>query len=209
MKDDVSSRSPSFMINDSYMAGLIDAIGHISVMSRGKKVARSPVLQIKLPDEDRVRDIQEYFSVGTVYTEMRPNSKSTYRWRVSGAAAQDVIRQVLPEMRIKVDRAKDALSVEVKKRRPIERLTRERLDKYGLTEDDVHSMLDAQGGCCDICGVEFHQYEFHIDHDHKTGTVRGLLCSKCNTAIGFLQDNPDFMRNAANYIEKSLIKGAM
>jgi hypothetical protein len=43
---------------------------------------------------------------------------------------------------------------------------------------------------------------FHIDHDHKSGKVRGLLCSCCNTGIGFLKDDPRIMRKAADYVER-------
>jgi hypothetical protein len=42
----------------------------------------------------------------------------------------------------------------------------------------------------------------HVDHDHITGRVRALLCSGCNTGIGHLQDDPDVLRRAADYIEQ-------
>lgn len=42
---------------------------------------------------------------------------------------------------------------------------------------------------------------FCIDHNHQTGEIRGLLCSPCNRAIGQLQDNPNILRKAANYLE--------
>jgi len=43
---------------------------------------------------------------------------------------------------------------------------------------------------------------WHIDHDHVTGQVRGLLCGKCNSAIGLLQDDPEIIRAAAKYVMK-------
>ena len=65
-------------------------------------------------------------------------------------------------------------------------------------------MLDEQDGKCAICdtnepGGRFNT--FHIDHCHTTGVVRGLLCSKCNHAIGLLNDCPTTIRTAANYVE--------
>lgn len=43
-----------------------------------------------------------------------------------------------------------------------------------------------------------------IDHDHKTGKIRGLLCTRCNTAIGLLNDNIDFLRRAIMYLNSSM-----
>lgn len=70
----------------------------------------------------------------------------------------------------------------------------------GLVEYDV--LLEAQGGVCPICGaLEPKPYGFHVDHDHKTGAVRGLLCGNCNTACGLVQDDPVRLRAAADYLE--------
>ena len=57
---------------------------------------------------------------------------------------------------------------------------------YGIPFDDYNRMFTEQNGCCAICGK--HQSEFsnrlNVDHDHKTGVVRGLLCVACNTRLG-------------------------
>jgi hypothetical protein len=74
--------------------------------------------------------------------------------------------------------------------------------KFGLTGPQAEQ-LRAQG-YCDICsGTEprGHYNEWHIDHDHATGEIRGLLCAHCNTALGLLGDDPDRMRRAADYLE--------
>ena len=53
--------------------------------------------------------------------------------------------------------------------------------KYGITEDEYTAMLEAQEGRCAICNLE---RKLVIDHDHKTGKVRGLLCKPCNAMLG-------------------------
>ena len=82
------------------------------------------------------------------------------------------------------------------------------LRSYGITKSDYEKMLSRQGGCCAICGgTETRRASsfFHVDHCHETGVVRGLLCHKCNTAIGMLNDNPDLIRSALEYMEKSCL----
>lgn len=56
-----------------------------------------------------------------------------------------------------------------------------RFQKYRLSEQDAWTIFDRQAGLCPICGDDLPE-EFHIDHDHATGGVRGFLCPVCNTA---------------------------
>jgi ferric-dicitrate binding protein FerR (iron transport regulator) len=80
--------------------------------------------------------------------------------------------------------------------------------KYGITVDDYDRMLAAQGGGCAICGgpprARYHR--FHVDHNHETGIVRGLLCDNCNHIVGRMQDNPEILQAAANYLRRCEIK---
>lgn len=75
---------------------------------------------------------------------------------------------------------------------------------YGITIDEYNSLFVKQQGCCAICGK--HQSEFeralYVDHDHKTGKVRGLLCHKCNVGIGMFGDNKTLLIEAAKYLEE-------
>jgi hypothetical protein len=76
---------------------------------------------------------------------------------------------------------------------------------YGITHDQYDAMLVAQDGGCAICGNGGEQSRFgvlHVDHDHETGRVRGLLCDSCNLSIGKFRDNPAMLRRAADYIER-------
>lgn len=84
---------------------------------------------------------------------------------------------------------------------------RANLKKYGITEDQYGEMLREQDGRCAICreqpdGVGKTGKVLHVDHDHKTGAVRGLLCRDCNPALGAFRDSPELLRRAAEYLEK-------
>lgn len=75
------------------------------------------------------------------------------------------------------------------------------LRKYGLTPETFDAMLQEQGGKCLICRKELVEgRDLHVDHDHDTGAVRGLLCGLCNVGLGAFRDNPEFLRAAAAYI---------
>jgi len=74
------------------------------------------------------------------------------------------------------------------------------LKVYGLTVQSFNEMLAAQDGRCLICG-EVPKRTPHVDHCHETGLVRGLLCSKCNTALGLLDEDPARCQRAALYLE--------
>jgi hypothetical protein len=74
---------------------------------------------------------------------------------------------------------------------------------YGITVDEFDAMLAAQRGRCAICSSPEPRSNcwWHIDHDHDTGHVRGLLCGPCNQGIGSLGDDPDRLRLAIAYLE--------
>jgi hypothetical protein len=75
---------------------------------------------------------------------------------------------------------------------------------YGITETQYNELLLKQDGRCAICLTDKPtQPGWHIDHDHTTGEVRGILCQKCNIGIGLLQDNPAIVKSALSYLERS------
>lgn len=71
--------------------------------------------------------------------------------------------------------------------------------EYGLTMDQFHAMFEAQGELCKLCG-DVLGISPHLDHDHKTKRIRGLLCGHCNKALGLFRDNPEVLRRAAAYV---------
>lgn len=78
------------------------------------------------------------------------------------------------------------------------------LKKYGLTLEEYDDILNSQDGKCMICKTEdpgSKQKNFAVDHCHKTGKVRGLLCFSCNVSIGHFKDNVDFLHKAINYLD--------
>lgn len=75
--------------------------------------------------------------------------------------------------------------------------------KYGITPEDFNELLAHQGGQCAICSAnEPGDEQWHIDHNHETGQIRGLLCRNCNIGIGFFGDKPWLLRAAAGYLEE-------
>lgn len=75
--------------------------------------------------------------------------------------------------------------------------------KYGLTTEQYDEMVRAQGGLCAICRKPPTRRRLAVDHCHKTGTVRGLLCDPCNSSLGRLGDNQEGLLRALNYLDGS------
>jgi hypothetical protein len=75
--------------------------------------------------------------------------------------------------------------------------------KYGITIEDYDRMFDAQHGVCAICNEPRpDERTLHVDHDHETGAVRGLLCFRCNNALGDLREDVDLFQAAADYLDR-------
>ena len=73
---------------------------------------------------------------------------------------------------------------------------------YGITEEQYQEFWDKQNGLCAICGKpEPTTQRLHVDHDHKSNIVRGLLCGKCNRGIGMFEDSEDLLQQAIRYIK--------
>ena len=79
---------------------------------------------------------------------------------------------------------------------------------FGLTLEDYQRMMKEQGGVCAICGKpetamrQGKVLPLSVDHCHRTGGTRSLLCTACNIGIGSLQDDPELLRKAAEYVER-------
>lgn len=84
---------------------------------------------------------------------------------------------------------------------------------FGISIEQYEALYEQAKGCCQICGVAIPSHldndakklaaKVAIDHDHKTGRVRGLLCGSCNCSIGYMLDDPARLRAAAEYLERA------
>lgn len=75
--------------------------------------------------------------------------------------------------------------------------------RFGISVDDYDALLVTQGGACALCDSPTpggRWTRFHVDHCHTTGRVRGLLCYRCNVALGALGDSPESILRAYNYV---------
>lgn len=79
---------------------------------------------------------------------------------------------------------------------------------YGITDNDLKLLKEQQDNKCHLCGSDGfligkkgHTEKLAVDHDHKTGKIRKLLCHNCNRGLGLFKDNPELLRKAAEYVE--------
>jgi hypothetical protein len=73
-------------------------------------------------------------------------------------------------------------------------------DLYRLTQSDLELMIYDQNNQCEICSISFDKINMHIDHCHATGKVRALLCSRCNQAIGLMEEDASRFDKAGKYL---------
>lgn len=82
--------------------------------------------------------------------------------------------------------------------------------RYKLSQEAYTALLEAQGYACAICHITLaelaqstrHHKHLHVDHDHTTGAVRGLLCDACNHGLGFFRDTLAYLYAAVAYLEQ-------
>ena len=75
--------------------------------------------------------------------------------------------------------------------------------KYSITEDQYWTIYQKQNAKCAICHCHQRYKCLAVDHDHKTGMVRGLLCEQCNRGLGRFFDSVLRLRSAADYVERA------
>lgn len=72
---------------------------------------------------------------------------------------------------------------------------------YGISLEEYNALLESQNGVCAVCEGKTGR-KLSVDHDHKTGKVRGLLCVKCNLALGYANDNKNILLGLVEYLDK-------
>jgi hypothetical protein len=74
-------------------------------------------------------------------------------------------------------------------------------NKFSLTVEQYDAILEAQGGMCALCeSPPTPGISLHVDHDHGSGEIRGLLCVRCNNALGLFREDPDVLKRAVRYV---------
>ena len=92
------------------------------------------------------------------------------------------------------ENTREPLDPELKRQQNVKKL-------YGITLDAAEYIFFKQGNACAICKTEEPGGNgWHIDHNHETSYIRGILCHRCNVGIGFLRDDVQIVRNAVHYL---------
>lgn len=104
---------------------------------------------------------------------------------------------------------KNKAAILAKRKKPTEEETRKWNFKYhyGLSLEQYNQMLQERNSQCDICGYKQpmnakRQERLYVDHCHVTGNVRGLLCFRCNSALGYFNDDSDRLDKAKGYLNE-------
>lgn len=147
-------------------------------------------------------------SIAAYGKSTRARSRNVRRLRVAkDPEAHKARRSALRKARIDERLAREAASRKRLKQKDPEKVQaqtrRANLRRFGITPDAYDTMLAAQGGNCRICGNKNSDHRgrrLHVDHDHSTGAVRGLLCSKCNTGLGLFNNDVVLLIAAAQYV---------
>ena len=78
-----------------------------------------------------------------------------------------------------------------------------------MTKEEFMQMVETQGGVCPLCGLPFDDSVVNtracVDHDHKTGKLRGILHDRCNVGLGIFKDDIELLKKAIVYLEKNRV----
>lgn len=119
-------------------------------------------------------------------------------------------RQYMREyIEVNYDHCRQRDRITKNKRRKITGFNERLKANYGIDERQYNQILDSQGGVCGICGSppirnkKNGRSMLGVDHDHKTGKVRGIICQFCNIGLGGFRDNTATMLRAIGYLQRS------
>lgn len=77
-----------------------------------------------------------------------------------------------------------------------------RCRRHNISVEEFWSLYENQDGTCPVCDTAIKAEDSAIDHNHKTGKVRGILCKTCNRALGLLKDSPNNLKRGAEYLKE-------
>lgn len=96
---------------------------------------------------------------------------------------------------------------EWKKANPVKNRNYKLKQTYGVSVDVIDDLRESQERLCAICGDPERSSDLVIDHCHSTSKVRAILCRRCNLALGLMADNPEYLKQAAEYLNSHRISG--
>lgn len=131
----------------------------------------------------REENVQKLRDKARTYQASKPKEKRQTEWREWYAKNKETYKAIRAAQR----------------ERPKE-YAREIKRQYRLTPEGFQELVRLANGKCEICGVETKP---HVDHCHRSGVVRGMLCRNCNTGIGYLRDRIDLLQNAIRYLRRA------
>ena len=153
-----------------------------------------------------LQPLDQFYKAKGTRDGLRGDCKSCFKLRAKARYEADPAsaiarvkrwQQANPD-RLNAYRRRRRLEPEVKRRERAGHLKR----KYGITLEAYDAMLMKQGGGCAICKQEpGTDISLHVDHDHETGRIRGLLCFTCNNALGDFEGDAALLRSAIAYVE--------
>lgn len=146
-----------------------------------------------LPVQKQCSKCLEFKQLDQFYQHPKALYKRQSQCKSCRVLIQREYRELNPDINKKIDRKKYLRSkVQLKNERY--------LRNYGITLKDFNDLLEKQNNECLICQEK--NKRFHLDHCHKTGKIRGILCAQCNTGIGLFKENVEYLTNAIRYITK-------
>ena len=150
-----------------------------------------------------LKSLDQYYAAKGCRDGLRGDCKSCFAARAKARYAEksDEIKAYVK--RWQQENAEYVRAYRKRRRQEIRGLGRNAYLKrvFGITLEDFEAMLSAQGGGCAICGRAAPEgTSLHVDHDHETGVVRGLLCFTCNGALGMFTENEEYLARATDYV---------
>ena len=139
---------------------------------------------------------------------LRTKEKALLKAKARYEANRERIKQREHERRLmrkslSIPEARRALTEDQRLRYRHNKMAIHRLAAYGMTPEDVTQMLSDQYSACAICWRHLELADVNVDHCHTTGEVRGILCKRCNSGLGFFRDNQRYLASAIEYLKAS------
>lgn len=153
----------------------------------------------------KVQPLNQFYRAKGTRDGLRGDCKVCFAARAQQRYASDPETAKARVKRWQAENREQHLATQRKRRSRPEVKARERdlylRRKYGMTMAEYDALLERQGGVCAICGrPPRDDISLHVDHEHETGAIRGLLCFRCNNAVGDFDDDPVVLQRAGDYL---------